>query len=392
MRNKIILFNLLFILLLLPSSIYSSSSSSGNVTYSKYRETSTYSYNFKAITKPAMEKVSIFNPTLATYEKLYNVPAFKVASATFRVLDNINEFGIIEYNIAYYTHAYISENPNDLIYANTSNQNNTLDTLTLYEKVSYYDYEGLKKIEWIKPNDNTYFFSKYEKVTGGYINIDYYYVVDNPSNYSQGKDLYIYIKHIWSGAYSLIYNFVDNYNTPFGNQVVNTAIDENEIYPVGSIPTSYSINANTLNVNIFKIFSNTGKIFFNDNIHEYYRISLNPLRNGLPLAGDFKVGLYVSSQHNFNLHLEDKTLPKSDEKIPYKLYIKNGRSTFLKLVDNNERFLITGISRYSDDIILSVKTELNGDLYKKEGIYKDTIYLNFVTDATISSTDTTINL
>lgn len=379
-------------LLLLPTSIYSSSSSSGNVTYTQYSETSTYSYNFKAITKPAMEKVSIFNPTLATYEKLYNVPAFKVASATFRVLDNINEFGIFEYNIAYYTRAYISENPNDLIYANTFNQNNTLDTLTLYEKVSYYDYQGLKKIEWIKPNGNTYFFSRYEKVTGGYINIDYYYVVDNPSNYSQGKDLYIYIKHLWSRADSLIYNFVNNYNTPFGDWAVNTAIAENEIYPVGSIPTSYSINANTLNVNIFKIFSNTGEIFFNDNVHEYYRISLNPLRNGVTLEGDFKVGLNVSSKHNFNLHLEDKTLPKSDEKIPYKLYIKNGRSTFIKLIDNNERFLITGISRYSDDIILSVKTEINGNLYKKEGLYKDTIYLNFVTDATISSTDTTINL
>ncbi len=389
MKNKkqFILHILLF--LIISSSIFASSNSSGTIDYTQNGAESSYDYTFSKISKPEMEKVSIYYPTHATSEVLNNVPAFKMGSANFKVNDNINQFSIVQHNIEYYTVAYISSDTTDLYSGNRNN----LDTVTLYEKVSYYNYDGLKQIEWIKPTG--YYDSSFEQVVGGSINIDYYYVVDEPSNFTDEKDLYIYVKYTWDNAQNVYYRLINNYTSPFGSNLYDTVLGENETFPVGSIPKSYSIDAKTLNVTITKIYESNDNTFFNNNTNDYYKLVLNPQQNGVSLNEDYTVGLTLSSAHNFNLYLDNKSSPATNEIIPYKLYFKYGNSGSKLLAIGGKKLIINGINSgnsniYDNTIYLTTQTQITNE--PVEGVYRDTIYLNFITDDIVGDSSYTINL
>lgn len=272
-------------------------------------------------------------------------------------------------------------------------------TITIYTQITKKSSSGsIKTQKWYELSDIWYNTYDTDIIDESYT-IDYYFIIDNLDELNYDENLTITLPNFTSTDRIPYYQTKVQWNKTI--TVTDPILTNSSSISVGPIDASSFIDAYTLDVSFSKLYNDSTTDFFDGNKHDYYSLTINSYLDNTAVDKDFDVVLQISSDHNFQLYLDDDDNASSDEKISYDLYLKYmGSSTgaySYAPVSNNEIFLITNINTYSAAKTLYLTTQSDNAIatYNTKGTYQDTVYLNFITEGWQNSAsfyDTLIDL
>lgn len=393
-RNKKKLITISLLLLIIPLSLFA--------TYEQYTY---FSYSYTLNSSYDLEEIYIENAHTSEYstngEAAANFYGYYMGQIVIDFNDGSNNGNrhrdkqLISDNHAAYDTNYEGTGYNSYIYDTDGNKSN----ITIYTKVTKKSSSGsIKTQKWYELSDIWYNTYDTDIIDESYT-IDYYFTINDFEVLNYNQDLTIHLP-VFTTSDKIPYYYT---KVEWNNQrtIIDPILTTYTNISVGQIDASSFIDAYTLDVSFSKLYNDSNTDFFDGDKHDYYSLTINSYLDNVAVDKDFDVALQVSSDHNFQLYLDDDDNASSDEKISYDLYLKYmGSSTgaySYAPVSNNEIFLIKNINTYSAAKTLYLTTQSDNAIatYNTKGTYQDTIYLNFITEGWQNSSsyyDTLIDL
>jgi hypothetical protein len=393
-RNKKKLITISLLLLIIPLSLFA--------TYEQYTY---FSYSYTLNSSYDLEEIYIENAHTSEYstngEAAANFYGYYMGQIVIDFNDGSNNGNrhrdkqLISDNHAAYDTNYKGTGYNSYIYDTDGNKSN----ITIYTKVTKKSSSGsIKTQKWYELSDIWYNTYDTDIIDESYT-IDYYFTINDFEVLNYNQDLTIHLP-VFTTSDKIPYYYT---KVEWNNQrtIIDPILTTYTNISVGQIDASSFIDAYTLDVSFSKLYNDSNTDFFDGDKHDYYSLTINSYLDNVAVDKDFDVALQVSSDHNFQLYLDNDDDASSDEKIPYDLYLKYmGSSTGAynyASISNNEIFLIANINTYSAAKTLYITTQSDDAIatYNTKGTYQDTIYLNFITEGWQNSSsfyDTLIDL
>ncbi len=396
-RKKTKLITLALLTLIIPLSLFATTTTYNYFSYSYTRESS---YD--------LEKIYIEDAYTSEYNTNGDDPGYFFGYYMGQVVFDFNEGSS---SSSYTNSKKILRSDNHGSYGTNYNsynypsyiidQSGNKSSITIYAEITKKSSTGtIKSQKWYELSAMWYnTFTGYPETYTDSYTIDYYFVIDNYEILDYNEDLTLILPSY--SRTNLTPRFILYNNWSSVKYIDDPILTNSSSFNVGQIDESSFIDAYTLDIEFEKLFNDSTTDFFDGDKHDYYSLTINSYLYNQAVDKDFDVALQVSSDHNFQLYLDDDDNASSDEKISYDLYLKYmGSSTgaySYAPVSNNEIFLITNINTYSAAKTLYLTTQSDNAIatYNTKGTYQDTVYLNFITEGWQNSAsfyDTLIDL
>jgi hypothetical protein len=235
--------------------------------------------------------------------------------------------------------------------------------------------------------------------------IDFFFIVIDPDSLEENKPLTVNVSHFYSAQNTSGYNPAVFSNYKIGRRWYNSRyIDDATILNSTTaltidkeFVTHYVQEDSQANIQIIKLFDSANDdTFFDGQPHDYYKVIIDSTINSTSTSNKFELGLQIVSENNFNLYLDEDGTLNSSKSIPYELYIKYKDGSGNILINNSDKYTIKHINSSNDEankiFYLTTKSEVANPLTTEEGMYRDYVYLHFITEDYGSDYGTEINL